>query len=359
MFIDSNKIIDAIKSDGDTNLMHSFFLELYKLPSDHFGSAEYKNSTPYISLIMLDLQMLAFGSKLEKLYSVQKFLKNENICYSIVLKRLLYYDLEKFILTQPFQVISTIKFDDIPTAALISTLYLTSHGTGLRGFMNDGIILPSKMKRSYYTIRFKKIITKLLPSPYVTKCLNYTDLGYENHDHILEDCRRKLSLKILNSSCCGTIINTTASYSMRSANLDIRDELKFEVEITDVCNKKHPHPDCYKEKIIPILESISTYKTGEYIFIIKSPNSDDLAIDTKEKVSILDFLIYLGSVVSFWFGICVFEVFDILANLITKLSIKKNRIKNSRLPNNQFITIPINNLKIENRVILAKNERIS
>lgn len=166
---------------------------------------------------------------------------------------------------------------------------------GTRFNRNDnGYYMNKKIFVYGFGLYTTNIVTRLLPPPYKSKCMNYGDAGYENRQDILNQCYLKKSTIKFESICWGAQVNLSSELFIKY----FEHTAGFE-EIIEDCNQIHDRPDCDDE-----------FFTMSYIG--HSPEAENEISFTPDKfylvqehplISLIDYLIYVASIFLLWLGI--------------------------------------------------------
>lgn len=155
-------------------------------------------------------------------------------------------------------------------------------------------------KSGYVVISFDRVIYKLLKCPYESQCIDYDTLGYKSQSEAINHCLNQLSIRRL-GAIDKTLADVSTQYPVYSKwkgkkLTDLRDQMFQE------CNAKYPSPDCEKVQYIPKVAGFSSTKSNSTNVILLMNFKEDMVITAKPQYTLLQYLIYLGSTLSFWFG---------------------------------------------------------
>ena len=180
----------------------------------------------------------------------------------------------------------------------------------------------------YYSVTYTYNFYQLLESPYPTDCKNYyLSSKYISRTDCIRKCKIKVSLEL-----CGSISKDISVYSGEEGILfantsgeNCADTISFRKHCLKMC----PKVDCF-------LQYYRTIKSSEYPgklvdnytrIDITTPVEPDTTFFHKPKIELIEFLCYVASMLSVWFGFSLITIMN-WANLIEKAfhSLKRNDI---------------------------------
>lgn len=171
------------------------------------------------------------------------------------------------------------------------------------------------LKSNYTLVEFayEKIIFKLLPYPYETMCQNYQELGFETRNHAIEHCVQEKFLATFNRSLPfssrSVYTNIYLGYGFAmTLKQNLTNLLKLH-EMRKQCFKQYEGPDCEQAHYLIRNYWISQVPNDAVVVKMKTVYGPNLKISTKQKISFGHCIIYLGSVLSIWYGFTI--TFDI------------------------------------------------
>ena len=198
----------------------------------------------------------------------------------------------------------------------------------------------------------------LLERPFATNCKNYmSDTEYYSR----KDCIRKCKLKHSTEEC-GVIADEMEVYkdehSIRFASNQNESKCAENLNLDRICLEECPHLDCiktfYKTTQIAKLDFNHTTecdaidkRNGLVEFIM--PKEPETTFFHKPRIEMVEFICYLASTVSLWFGISMFSSLCSLSWIISNFSINinsSNKIKifQKKTVKNIYPKIPSNNV---------------
>jgi hypothetical protein len=165
-----------------------------------------------------------------------------------------------------------------------------------------------------YLLTFSTKTYKLLPKPYSTDCIDYSI----NTEHISQqDCIRKCRIRE-SFIKCNSFPNETNLYeweveSIAHNKMNPNNECIDKIHLKEICNNFCPHMDCIKHYIKPKLvgsgptEDLSWRTTGIGISFLTEPKQ---IYEYKPKMETIEFLCYIASILSLWFGFSIISLDD-------------------------------------------------
>ena len=155
-------------------------------------------------------------------------------------------------------------------------------------------------KSNGLTANWKKQTIVLLPAPYQTDCVDYSTIGYESRSHCSDKCLidgyidqfGKLPFDVSHYEFHEWI---DKKYLFDESNDDPK-----QIKIRAICDEKCKRPDCY-------FEDMSSKFVGpeekEFIYIsLYPPDEPEVVVKHAPQMELLDFVTYILSCISFWFG---------------------------------------------------------
>ena len=223
----------------------------------------------------------------------------------------------------------------------------------------------NQLIRNYYTnsfveyrikpdgpiIKYQNIIVKSLPKPYETNCFDYNSIGFKSRKHCIDSCRENELRKYYPGQFPGTYLSYNLSSVEKIINLrhiyenDWGFDHKIAVKCRDMCGLRM---DCtsvyYRSEVVP-----ATYDYNGLFLNALPPEPTQLVYTHSPKIIFEEFVSYIASYVSLWFGFS----FLMVSNAIYKSFVY--------LKNNLFVNLFVNyrqkvfKIKINNKII-AQNK---
>ena len=167
---------------------------------------------------------------------------------------------------------------------------------------------------TFWTISWCRTIQVALEPPFVTRCRDNQAIGFENREHCEHACVAERTLAALKRSVFTTTILTPMDVTVLSSeSLLLNRSLQQLVErfISD-CNDSCWGQNCVRVNYMPLVTS--TLKDRESIvFQVYDQNSLETRITFQPKLPFVSFLVYVLSIVGFWFGV---SCLDLLHSLL-------------------------------------------
>jgi hypothetical protein len=194
--------------------------------------------------------------------------------------------------------------------------------------------------QTFWTISWSRTIQVSLEPPFVTNCRNNQELGFENKEHCQHECVSHRTMARFNQSIFTmTFIDPLNVTVLSSESLLTNKTLKEIIDgfITE-CNDSCWGHNCIRVNFMPIVTS--TLKDSESIvFQVYDQNSLETRITFQPKLPFVSFLVYILSIIGFWFGISCLDLFHGISLLGT---IRKNFGRRKKGVMRRKSTIPFN-----------------
>lgn len=169
-----------------------------------------------------------------------------------------------------------------------------------RRLQKDGLIGD----RNLVSLSYASFRTLRMPEPYDTQCLDYSQIGFESVDHCFEACIAKANRKSLGRIPFAIMVGED-SEEADSKLLRRQDErnatlMKLWINERDHCLRKCHWLNCIDDDYVPVI--ISAARSEKPGTILMAPNAPVITAESRERLSILDYSIYVLSCISFWLG---------------------------------------------------------
>ena len=184
------------------------------------------------------------------------------------------------------------------------------------GYDWNGIQLE---KNSWTTVDFTLISYYLLKSPYPTNCLDYSQTQWLSRTDCIRKCKINESL-----AKCGLLYHQMDVYknepNVRFAVTDDQIKCINDLKLKDKCFKICPKYDCFKQQFVQKVISKVIEKENQSILSLAFSTVPQISHYHKPKLETIEFLCYLASIVSLWFGFSMISTYDWLKIIITKIN---------------------------------------
>ena len=213
-------------------------------------------------------------------------------------------------------------------------LFIHSNNEHISGYDWNGVVLKSQ---TLYTISNSVRSYQLLPSPYLTDCIDYSQaMAAKSRNDCVRKCKVRLSLEK-----CGVVSDEIDVYSGEENVVFAK--TKHEITCTrrekleDICWKECPHNDCFEQYMEARIIQSSDVRYDKLRLMI--PFEPRTTFRHKPCIQVIEFLCYLASTLSLWFGFSVISVYFWIKDLT--MLIKEKRIKHFQV-NNYFKSNSLN-----------------
>ena len=198
-------------------------------------------------------------------------------------------------------------------------------------FIHNSYDIPSaydwnavEIKKSFtYLLTFSLISYNLLETPYPTNCWHYSrDTEYLSRKDCIRKCKINRSL-----DKCGVISYETDVYRDEPMVIfaETKDKIKCvkKLSLKRNCLKICPNNDCYKQYYKSKIVSHSNHSKDISEVSLALPTDPLIAHHQKPQFETIEFLCYIGSTFSLWFGFSMFVIHDSIQRFFwqTKLAI--------------------------------------
>ena len=174
---------------------------------------------------------------------------------------------------------------------------------------------------SYYTIIYSYQSFQLLKSPFATNCTNYE---LETPFLSRKDCIRKCKLK-RSLDECKVIGFETPVYKnelmVEFAQNEEKKECVKNLNSETFCQKECPNLDCFNTYYRLMKTSqIGMGEGKDYVWVeLVLPQEPETTFIHKPRIEMVEFICYMASTVSLWFGFSMFSVLTWFNTIVIKL----------------------------------------
>lgn len=243
--------------------------------------------------------------------------------------------------------ITQIFFNTSDTSANL-LVYMTAYDSDCEGLLRSPLFLLVNNTRKEFVaaLTYFHTISELAKPPYDTKCLQYskmyrfTDSSLTSSQNCMGNCLYEWTEKhglilpnyvierhrFLNSNLSLAPWFYDADWTneefLSKMEMKVKGDKRFTEKISKIlpqfkehrkhCNNTCHRPDCHTERVIPQrIASLSREDPGPQrkMFIKVYPTNQPIVIVTSTaKLSLIDFVVYILSCLSFWFGFCPLNV---------------------------------------------------
>ncbi len=209
----------------------------------------------------------------------------------------------------------------IPTTIPSIRLHLHSRNEMITDSYNDNMAkITFSFNRISYT-NYHMTSVQLMPKPYKTSCVNYKEFGYNSR----ADCVAKCKIKYFRNEYKGWPgIYLTEEFS-EELMLDIDSLLEKNESLDLILQKKcikfcGLNDDCFKQ-FFGFYSEKEVYDLGDVFMVTVSPPDLPTLIFTHlPKIQVEEFICFIASIVSLWFGFSVMMLSDVCLVVFTNLN---------------------------------------
>jgi hypothetical protein len=171
---------------------------------------------------------------------------------------------------------------------------------------------------NWYAISYSLDTYRLLPKPYPTDCIDY---HIRTESLSRKDCIRKCLIRE-SIDKCNAISNDAQIYEWEIKSPDVKysdHNCSKNLSLNNKCNNFCRHKDCVKTFYKPyVITSFANY-TKDAEILISLPMEPKRIYCYYPKIETIEFLCYLASILSLWFGfsfLSVYSLFEKFQNCI-------------------------------------------
>lgn len=242
--------------------------------------------------------------------SSTKFLKRNHICYSFQLNLdIEFYEhhLTNSFLSPRFYMMS-LNATKLPCAFYM--YYMTGPGQGFYGKSNSFAEVNRRIindttkegTKNWVVMSYIRFHRTLKGPPYRTNCLDYRTVGFKSRGHCFESCLTKQSIKTLGkvpfSVTTEVAIDLPLITWLDDRNASFAKQLQ---SLEMYCSRQCKRKDCVIDEYVPVV--LDTSKSTRITYELYPPTQPDISSHLKPKITLIDFVTYLLSCVSFWLAL--------------------------------------------------------
>jgi hypothetical protein len=163
-------------------------------------------------------------------------------------------------------------------------------------------------------VNYKKTLVELMPKPYSTSCVDYKLYGHNFRSDCIFKCKTNFFKKVKN--CWPMIYQTHDSGSNLLMNVELNKtfNLILEQKCEKYCGLEN---DCLKEYFVPEYRR-RPIENQLFLIYIDASLYPILTIKHSPKIQIDEFLCFITSIISLWFGFSVIMLSDICSLVLKK-----------------------------------------
>jgi hypothetical protein len=204
-------------------------------------------------------------------------------------------------------------------------------------------------------IRFKKIRVELMSKPYKTSCFDYKNIGYYSRADCIFKCK------------VGNYAKNQSEWPAKFYTDDRRSDLvmnessynSMEFELSDKCRELcGESKDCFAENYE--LSEIRSYgENGLFTIVIPLPTIPTLIFTHWPKIRFEEFLCFIGSIFSLWFGFSIVMLSDVCLLVVKQVKNVTNKFNTKVTQNNLIINNSFQMERIRNRKNFQQKRRFN
>jgi len=200
--------------------------------------------------------------------------------------------------------------------------------------------------RNWVTLTYRTYRSRVLPWPYSSNCINYTDIGFETREHCYDSCLLRRSVEELNKVHYSVLISQKLNYTVTDFSDLTRKVTRQKLyDLESTCNDDCIQPNCFNVNHVP--QIMSTTNSTQPITELFAPIEPEIQSRDVPFITMLDYLTYLLSSASFWLGfsplVATFKLRSFLDNKQTNNTRDLNLLTSQKLRKYRLEAIQSNN----------------
>ena len=203
-----------------------------------------------------------------------------------------------------------------------------------------------------YALIYEKIKIYSLPEPYETNCFDFKQMNYSSSKECIGDCRLRLLIDKYPDKWMGNYLTFEPKDLKIFDHISVfRSNTQLDQNISEKCKTFcGAQSECYSEYYRMDLKPYARNYGQPYICIYAS-DIPDLVYTYLPKMYFIEFVLFVASSVSLWFGFSVLMLSDVILKLFFVIQNKFNtRIK---ISSNVMLFLKVDN----DRARLARNSK--
>ncbi|KAI1305848.1 hypothetical protein HDE_01195 [Halotydeus destructor] len=255
-------------------------------------------------------QATALSELCHELITVRKFLKQQYVCYSFTID-----DQNKFYRSHITNARKPPRFYEVflsksfPRSRFV-VFFVHDRSLDFYGlsdsfsehFRHIANSTSGSGSANAIILSYKRFKTTSLPAPYKTNCFNYSLIGYQSKDHCSEDCVIKETLRDTGRLPFSVALYDANLTTMVIQQVDIENGSYTRLlnQMDAVCTSKCPWSDCHaNDHVAVILTSFASLDLGFELYLTNEPY---VITEHKARQMLIDYVSFILSCISFWFG---------------------------------------------------------
>ena len=192
-------------------------------------------------------------------------------------------------------------------------------------------------------IKYQKSSVKSLTKPYETNCYDFRQIGFNSRKSCFEECQLKsLEKQWLKHPGLFVVHISSNKIMVNMFNESNVEQREVENSVAKKCRQVCPLiNDCYREYFTLTKYDQEIYRDQNYL-IIDVPDLPEISIRHSPKIYFEEFISFIGSLISLWFGFSIIMLSKVVSNLIKSISIfsiSKKTSMNIKYRTNNFNVI--------------------
>ena len=218
----------------------------------------------------------------------------------------------------------------------------------IHNYYNHLFLEIFQMDNRYQFFWFRKTTVRSLPKPYRTDCFDYHTIGYTSLRDCVAKCRKKALSKAL-GKWLGNLLTEDKNENLHMVEIFevFSHNQSLDTKIGDQCKEEcHTKNECVIQYFWLKNHSFP-YKQKSFQVLAFTSDEPDLSYDHSPKMVFEEFISFLGSIISLWFGFNVIR----LSDMFSMLSQRVIRFIKRDVKNNLLIIKPITTINYNKRMV--------
>ena len=184
---------------------------------------------------------------------------------------------------------------------------------------NDAFIVAQSIRDNNEgkMVNYRTMAIRYLESPYSHRCTwRYRGSGLESRNHCIQLCiKKKIAIKYPGVSAVSLVYNRSEARGLRRSKI-FDGRFNQLVQYHDHCKKFCPF-SCKTNNYQPFHYSSQSWIKGSYHFILRH-DYPTTRIDFNPKLEFIEYIIYVTSISSLWFGFVIYDSMQACVQFLVK-----------------------------------------
>lgn len=203
---------------------------------------------------------------------------------------------------------------------------------------------------SRYMITYKFFLYSKLQHPYSSNCHFYQGIGYKYRKDGLAACKSNVTSwfhhSLYHSELVDLELNSSMKFILRLYTMVGGKPTPREIKMRALmrrCELLYASPDCESTKYFPtLLSSVIYAKTpwegNKWKITVFQPQEPQFSVHEAQKLSNIDILIHVGSILAFWFGTTMYGMASTIIDFLLTCHLRGPMFINCPVPKPKKVT---------------------